>query len=457
MALSISSSPGTFTSYLDTLTPQKPTPSPGTTQSTTQSTAPASPPTSPPYEAPAQETYQDQYRRELQVLNDGRTRFDTANQDTLDPLFQQGPDQSISTQDIEAVASHPDVYGAPLAESARFFLDHPQAQTQLSGNVPGAAISFSDLDQAVADGSKFAGAATFVSTYSTVPDQPTSTESDPQRAASVALQQEPTIGGGLAFELATQDHVNDAPWLNEFLRSLGSEMGGQLIYAALSGGDAQTSDQARAVIATLQQAGDLNARDAAAATFTRPGSNQVESLSSILGATPEGGSRPLTEGEQRLLAPVFGPSIDYSQVRVNNGEFFFPLQPDDTAITPFGEPYFNPQRFKEDFSTASPNDQRWFVHEMVHVWQHQQGYPVAARGAVRVGLPYEYNLSPDSALSDYNMEAQGEILADYWALKNGHPETIHEPQYASNLDLYEQVLQPFLSNPADTNNLPALG
>jgi hypothetical protein len=443
MTASISSSPGVSTSYLYTLLPEEPTP------------APATPLESPPYEASAQETYQDQYRRELTALSDDRARFDTANQDTVGSLFQPGPDQSISTQDIEAVASHPDAYGAPQVEAAHFFLDHPQAQTQLSGNVPGAAIAFLDLDQAVAESNKFAGAATFVSTYSTVPAQPMAGESDPERAASAALLDESTVGGGYAFQLATQEHVNDAPWLNGFLRSLGSEKGGQFIYAALTN-ETQTSDEARAVIATLQQAGDLNAHDAALATFTRPGSNQVETLSSILNATPEGGSRPLTEGEKQLLAPLFGPSIDSSQVRVHNDEFLFPLQPDNIAITPFGEPYFNPRYFKEDFSASGPSDQRWFMHEMVHVWQHQHGYPVAARGALRVGLPYEYNLAPDTQLGDYNMEAQGEILADYWALKNDHPEAMHEPQYAGDLALYEKVLQPFLSDPADTNNLPSL-
>jgi hypothetical protein len=40
-----------------------------------------------------------------------------------------------------------------------------------------------------------------------------------------------------------------------------------------------------------------------------------------------------------------------------------------------------------------------------------------ARGAIRIGLEYEYELDPAKKLSDYNMEAQGDLLADYWALK----------------------------------------
>ena len=35
---------------------------------------------------------------------------------------------------------------------------------------------------------------------------------------------------------------------------------------------------------------------------------------------------------------------------------------------------------------------KWFIHEMVHVWQFQLGYPVAIRGAIRLGLDYKYVL-----------------------------------------------------------------
>jgi hypothetical protein len=63
-------------------------------------------------------------------------------------------------------------------------------------------------------------------------------------------------------------------------------------------------------------------------------------------------------------------------VRVHNDEFLpFDLQPDNTAMTPNGEIYFNPSRFKEDFSLSTPRDQHWLMHEMVHVWQYQLGYP----------------------------------------------------------------------------------
>lgn len=174
--------------------------------------------------------------------------------------------------------------------------------------------------------------------------------------------------------------------------------------------------------------------------------------------TAEGTSRPLRPGEVRIAAQIFRDSLDYSQVRVHNEEFLpFDLQPDNTAMTPNGELYFNPKRFKEDFSASTPGDQHWFMHEMVHVWQYQLGYPVMLRGAIRIGLDYDYELKADKTLSDYNMEAQGDLLADYWALKFlKQPEVMSMRFYQDKLwlPLYEQVLARFLADPSDKANLP---
>ncbi len=174
--------------------------------------------------------------------------------------------------------------------------------------------------------------------------------------------------------------------------------------------------------------------------------------------TPEGTSRPLRDTEIRMAAQIFQGSINYRRVRVHNEEFLpFGLQPNNTAMTPNGEIYFNPTRFKEDFTQSTPSDQHWLMHEMVHVWQYQLGYPVMARGAIRIGLEYEYELDPAKQLGDYNMEAQGDILADYWALKfKQQPELMSMTFYADKLwlPLYEQVLSGFLANPADKRNLP---
>jgi hypothetical protein len=100
----------------------------------------------------------------------------------------------------------------------------------------------------------------------------------------------------------------------------------------------------------------------------------------------------------------------------------------------------------------------WFIHEMTHVWQFQLGYPVRLRGAIRIGLPYGYSLGQDKRLCDYNMEAQGNLLADYFALKFcGGQHRLYEQQYRAMPDalaLYDTVLARFLDAPSDRRNLP---
>ena len=91
----------------------------------------------------------------------------------------------------------------------------------------------------------------------------------------------------------------------------------------------------------------------------------------------------------------------------------------------------------------------------MHVWQHQLGYPVRLRGAFRIGLSYRYELRPDAKLSDYNMEAQGDLLADYFALKHMcNPSIMRQQRYVGSLSLYEEVLAGFLADPASVKNLP---
>ena len=124
-------------------------------------------------------------------------------------------------------------------------------------------------------------------------------------------------------------------------------------------------------------------------------------------------------------------------------------------MTPNGSIYFHHSCFLPDYSEGNPTVIHWFMHEMVHVWQHQLGYPVKLRGAFRIGLPYHYDLRGDATLADYNMEAQGDLLADYFALKTMHkPRVMRQRRYAYSLDLYERVLAGFIANPHDVANLP---
>jgi hypothetical protein len=158
-------------------------------------------------------------------------------------------------------------------------------------------------------------------------------------------------------------------------------------------------------------------------------------------------ARPLTSGEVALARLVFGGAIDYRRVRVHNTRFIPFLQRKDVCITPNGELYFHISRYRADFSLATEAEQHWFVHEMAHVWQHQLGYPVMWRGALRLGLSYDYALSPELRLCDFNMEAQAEVLADYFALAF---------QRKGDIGVYADMLRDFLRAPSSPANLPRM-
>lgn len=164
--------------------------------------------------------------------------------------------------------------------------------------------------------------------------------------------------------------------------------------------------------------------------------------------------RLLTAGEIAMASLLFRDAIDYRRVHIY-GRRYMPFQPKNCAMSPNGAIYFHQSCCLLDFSAGSETARHWFMHEMVHVWQHQLGYPVRLRGAVRIGLSYQYRLAQDKTLADFNMEAQGDVLADYFALRFlGSPASMRQPQYADQLALFETVLASFLSQPANIKNLP---
>lgn len=155
-----------------------------------------------------------------------------------------------------------------------------------------------------------------------------------------------------------------------------------------------------------------------------------------------------------MASLLFRDAIDYRRVRIH-ARRYMPFQPNNCAMTPNGHLYFHASCFLDDYAQASVSYKHWFIHEMVHVWQYQLGYAVRLRGAVRIGLSYAYDLAPGKMLSDFNMEAQGDMLADYFILRHlDCPQAMHKPDYARSLLLYEQVLAGFLVTPASVANVP---
>ena len=137
--------------------------------------------------------------------------------------------------------------------------------------------------------------------------------------------------------------------------------------------------------------------------------------------TTEGGLRRLTLGEINLASSLFNFSIHYHQVWIHLESYLpFNLQPPGIGMTPNGEMWFRSDKYENDFSMPLKNkieEQQLFMHEMMHVWQHQKGMWVRSRGAFSWAADYSYSLDK-SGLLDYSLEQQATIVSDYWLLKS---------------------------------------
>jgi hypothetical protein len=128
--------------------------------------------------------------------------------------------------------------------------------------------------------------------------------------------------------------------------------------------------------------------------------------------------RPLTTAEMDLCRSVFSDVIDYQAIRIFNRKWW-PFQPKRVTMAPDGNIWFHPRSglFRDDYSETDLNLQGLFIHEMVHVWQHQQGVflPLARHPFCR----YDYTLTPGKSFDDYGIEQQAEIVRHDFLLKQG--------------------------------------
>jgi len=182
---------------------------------------------------------------------------------------------------------------------------------------------------------------------------------------------------------------------------------------------------------------------------------------------PKGKFRHLTAGEVMFSRMVFGEAIEYSRVKIYNKKWL-PMQRDDVVMPPNGNIYYPIDLFKEDFSVVGlrDSDLHIFIHEMTHVWQCQNGYAVKFNGILSFRKSrYNYELSEGKKLSDYNMEAQANLIADYFLLiKFGErgiyylsEEKSRSKGYYDLISQYQNVLADFILNPHDKRNLPGGG
>ena len=117
--------------------------------------------------------------------------------------------------------------------------------------------------------------------------------------------------------------------------------------------------------------------------------------------------------------------------------------------------------YSEDFSTVLRIEKFYFLHEAAHVWQFQNCYwntfgealthQIQAMQGQSHSDVYDYELTFDKDLLDYNIEQQASIIAEYFLLRNhgfSPHMTINEFQNTDDaMAHYEAVLANFLNDP----------
>ncbi len=126
----------------------------------------------------------------------------------------------------------------------------------------------------------------------------------------------------------------------------------------------------------------------------------------------------MTSREIALARTVFGDALDYAKIRIHGRKWWW-FQPRKITMAPDGHLWFHPDSdlFCDDFCDRDLSLQGLFIHELVHVWQHQKGIflPLKRHPFCR----YHYSLKPGWKLAQYGIEQQAEIVRHVFLLKKG--------------------------------------
>lgn len=145
-------------------------------------------------------------------------------------------------------------------------------------------------------------------------------------------------------------------------------------------------------------------------------------------------TRSLTQIEQKEALNIFGDSINYSKVLVDEHSFIAWLGAKINRRSGMGVTIFHTINFNQKLKTASGNsDMKWLIHELTHVAQMEYAgsqYLIEAFHA-QVTEGYGYTLGEKPDLRDYNREQQASIVADYYIKHiSGISTEVYEPYIA---------------------------
>lgn len=118
--------------------------------------------------------------------------------------------------------------------------------------------------------------------------------------------------------------------------------------------------------------------------------------------------RQLTKGEIKLAQSVFSTHLDLTDIHIIAHRFIFK----GYAMSPNGHIYFNEADWIDDFSQVDLYKQSWLIHELVHVWQLQQGIKVVRKAII--DRRYDYVVKKGKTFLHYGVEQQAQMVQDYF-------------------------------------------
>lgn len=118
--------------------------------------------------------------------------------------------------------------------------------------------------------------------------------------------------------------------------------------------------------------------------------------------------RTLTTGEKELAYSIFGTQLKLEDIHIVAHRLV--LQ--HYAVSPNGNIYFHQKDWRADFSQESIALQSWLIHELVHVWQLQQGIAVVKKALF--DRRYQYVIQAGKSFLHYGIEQQAQMVQDYF-------------------------------------------
>lgn len=150
-------------------------------------------------------------------------------------------------------------------------------------------------------------------------------------------------------------------------------------------------------------------------------------------------TRSLSNWERRLAQSVYGDSINYNRVRIDNLGIIGPRQFNICYVSFY------------TINSWGTMSNHILIHELMHVRQYQSMgalYIPRALAAQKTAMGYDYGGIPalsaairsNQGLKAFNLEQQADIITDYYLIREGY-----RPQWGNgnrfDLHIYEHFLQ----------------